>query len=38
MLVALTEKDIIQKYLDNGRRYAASKGVAIDDEVPRRLV
>lgn len=38
LLVALTENDIIQKYLDSGRRYAASKGVAIDEAVLHRLV
>lgn len=37
LLVALAEKDIIQKYLHSGRRYAASKGVPIDDEVLNRL-
>lgn len=38
LLVALTENGIIQKYLNSGRKYAASKGVAIDDEVLHRLV
>lgn len=38
MLVALTNSGILQKYLDSGRKYAASKGVAIDNEVLSRLV
>jgi hypothetical protein len=38
LLVALANSGILQKYVDGGRKYAASRGVAIDEEVLQRLV
>lgn len=38
LLVALSQHEILEKYMDSGRRYAASKGIAIDEEVLHRLV
>lgn len=38
LLVALTEENLIQKYLDIGLRYATSRGVKTDGQVLFRLV